>query len=305
MKEVLVAVGALLGVLSACSAPDSGGYGAGLPTSDAVGASTTGGAQATTSGDGSSPFCQVQALLQTRCQSCHSDPPTLGVPMPLMTYDDLVAPMPGNGSTRVVDASLTRMQDTRLPMPPAPAAPATSAEVAVLQSWVDQGMPSSCVASTGGTSGGTTGSTTNEYDTPVTCTSNSNWTGGNEESPLMRPGGACISCHTSSREGPRFQLAGTVYPSAHEPDDCNGVNGGTSGAQVIVIDANGTSLTMNVNSAGNFYSQARTAIALPYTAKVVQNGLERVMATPQEDGDCNGCHTEGGANMAPGRIMLP
>ena len=172
-----------------------------------------------------------------------------------------------------------------------------------MQSWMDQGMPSTCDTGATTTDGGTV--VANPYDTPVTCTSNTNWTGGNAESPNMRPGGACINCH-SSGEGPSFLLAGTVYPSAHEPDDCNGANGSTGAAQVIVTDANGMTISMNVNSVGNFYYQGRGAsLAFPYQAKVVQNGLERVMVTPQTDGDCNSCHSESGDNMAPGRIMLP
>jgi hypothetical protein len=44
---------------------------------------------------------------------------------------------------------------------------------------------------------------------------------------------------------------------------------------------------------------------LPFTAKVTFQGREIVMTTPQTDGDCNSCHTETGANGAPGRIKLP
>jgi len=29
------------------------------------------------------------------------------------------------------------------------------------------------------------------------------------------------------------------------------------------------------------------------------------MTAPQTSGDCNGCHTQTGANGAPGRITLP
>jgi hypothetical protein len=43
----------------------------------------------------------------------------------------------------------------------------------------------------------------------------------------------------------------------------------------------------------------------PYTAKVIVDGLERAMVTPQVSGDCNACHTEAGANGAPGRVRTP
>ena len=68
-------------------------------------------------------------------------------------------------------------------------------------------------------------------------------------------------------------------------------------------DANGATLTLPVNSAGNFASV--TPLAFPVKAEVHANGKVRAMATPQASGDCNSCHTQAGANMAPGRIALP
>jgi len=231
--------------------------------------------------------------------------------MPIVTYDDLVAPSRSEPTKSVAVLSVERMQDTMSPMPPAPATPATTAEVAVVQAWLDAGMPSTCDAGAAGApgAGGDGGVVENPYDTPTTCTTNQHWTRGDQESPNMHPGGACISCHTSGgeEEGPRFTLAGTVFPSAHEPTDCNGFDGQADPAQVIVIDANGATITMDVNSVGNFSYEARggTSVALPYRAKVVRGGLERVMTAEQQSGDCNACHTETGTKDAPGRIMAP
>lgn len=278
-----VVVGLSLMALGACSSPSGNGY----PV-----AGQTASSQPETHGTGD--FCAVQTLLEASCQSCHANPPATGVPMPLMTYDDLLASAPTDASVRVVDLSIVRMQDSRAPMPPPPAPRASADEVAVLSNWVNQGMPATC--DTG------TALPDNIFDTPLTCSSGS-YRRGEEESPNMKPGGACISCHTSSREGPRYQIAGTVYPTAHEPDDCIGVDGTTGNAQVVVTDATGAEIVLDVNSVGNFYS--RESIVLPYKAKVVQNGQERVMQTAQQSGDCNGCHTESGSNQAPGRIMLP
>jgi len=116
----------------------------------------------------------------------------------------------------------------------------------------------------------------------------------------MRPGDACISCHRQSGgEAPTFSIAGTVYPTGHEPAECNG----TSAAQIVITDNNGQTITLTPNSAGNFSS--RNAVAFPIHAKVVANGQERVMAGAQMSGDCNSCHTQNGASMAPGRVTLP
>jgi hypothetical protein len=98
-------------------------------------------------------------------------------------------------------------------------------------------------------------------------------------------------------------LAGTVYPSAHEPIDCNGSNGLNNAVQVVITDASGQVTTLIVNGVGNFHTA--TNIALPFHAKVVSGGRERAMSAAQMIGDCNSCHTETGANGAPGRIMVP
>jgi hypothetical protein len=132
-------------------------------------------------------------------------------------------------------------------------------------------------------------------NTPVVCTSKFTWTGGNGQA--MRPGDPCLFCHTG-----RFVAAGTVYPTAHEVIDCNGVNGST-GVTVVITDNKGTSFTLTPNSVGNFTYNG--ALALPYRAKVVMGGKTRSMMTPQVDGNCNVCHTQSGANCAPGRILLP
>ena len=121
-----------------------------------------------------------------------------------------------------------------------------------------------------------------------------------------------MRCHGRG-EARTFAFAGTVYPSAHEPDRCYGADGtaGARGAQVVVIDGNGQSFTASVNSAGNFL--LRGSITPPLKAKVVFMGRERVMIGAVPHGACNSCHTQSGtttimsptAMKAPGRILLP
>jgi hypothetical protein len=119
----------------------------------------------------------------------------------------------------------------------------------------------------------------------------------------MQPGMACIDCHMKSGgEAPLFALGGTVYPSAHEPDACNG-GPLAAMALVVITGADGKSVTLTPNTAGNFSYQG--ALAKPYKAKVTSMGRERAMIAAQTSGDCNACHTVAGAMMAPGRIMLP
>lgn len=145
------------------------------------------------------------------------------------------------------------------------------------------------------------------FAAPAVCTSKAMWTGGTRGSPSMDPGMACVDCHRAMNEGPIFSIGGTVYPSAHEPDLCNGANG-SNGARIVITGADGRTLTLTPDAVGNFSSTA--AVALPYRAKVTFMGRERLMVLPQMSGDCNLCHTQFGAAvppavMAPGRVLLP
>jgi hypothetical protein len=112
----------------------------------------------------------------------------------------------------------------------------------------------------------------------------------------MQPGNSCASCH-----GTLFSLAGTLYPTAHESTNCDGVN--VTGAIVTITGADGNTLTMSPNSVGNF--ETSRTVVMPFTAVVSYNGVTNAMTTPQKTGDCNSCHTQSGANGAPGRIVLP
>jgi mono/diheme cytochrome c family protein len=155
--------------------------------------------------------------------------------------------------------------------------------------------------------------TMNPFGTPPVCTSMQTWKEGNSPSPFMHPGRACLSCHGGGDGGiafdggpgqaaPLFVLGGTVYPTAHEPDECNG-GVQMDQAVIVITDAGGQVLTLAANQVGNFFWAG--PVMMPYTAKLVYEGCERIMASPQGTGDCNRCHTQDGDNGAPGRILLP
>ena len=291
---------------SSCGVAGSGGGGgttqtggggtSGAGGSSQAGSGGSGGADAGVPG-GTLP-CDVQTLLVNRCDSCHGTTPSGGAPRSLVSYANLTSSDPANPGMTEAQVALQRMQSTTSPMPPSPASVATSAEIATLQSWINNGYPS-------GSCGGDAGAPPPDpLNNPPTCTSKTTWTSGTNGSASMEPGQACISCHAKSGgEAPTFVIAGTLYPTGHEPDNCNGVNGST-GARVVVTGNNGTSITLTPNSAGNFYSS--TSLPPPYQAKVVNgSGVERVMSSTASTGDCNSCHTQSGASGAPGRITLP
>lgn len=260
----------------------------------------------------------VQNMLNTRCVTCHGATPLLPTLPSLTDYASLTAPSKSDPTKTNAVVSLARIQDTNMPMPPKPGSPATAAEIAALQDFIMQGYPKPAPICTGGSGGsgsggaggasggaggsaGAGGMSMDPLNAAPTCTSMSKWTGGNRESASMNPGMACISCH-SRGEGPSFSIAGTVYPTGHEPDLCNSTVG-NAGARVVIIGADGQQVTLTPNAAGNFSS--RNAIKLPYQAKITYQGRERLMLTAQTSGDCNSCHTQNGDKMAPGRITVP
>ncbi len=247
--------------------------------------------------------CDVAALLATHCQSCHSNPPIGAAPMPMMTRADLMAPSRIDPTSTVAARALVRMRASVAPMPPPPAAPVDAVAIAAMDTWVSAGMPAGgCSSAADVPDAGPS-----PYATPTMCSSGTYWNAASDEgSRNMMPGATCIACHSRSSEAPRFVVAGTVYPSAHEPDNCSGGTLGMGTATVEVTDATGQVFTMNVSSAGNFFMEARAgSVTLPVTARVHYAGRVRAMTTPAASGDCNSCHTESGTMGAPGRIMLP
>src|SRR6478609_6486750 len=242
--------------------------------------------------------CDVQRLLRSRCQSCHTNPPIGGASVALLSFADLTSLSRVVPTASVAARSLQRMRDSLSPMPPAPATRATPAEIATLQAWLTAGSPP-------GTCDDEPSSTDNRFDAQPTCSSSSYWTAYESGSPWMNPGLPCIKCHRQYPNfAPRFTVAGTVFPTAHEPDKCFGVPAST-GAAVIITDANGQELPpIQVVSGGNF-GAILADLAVPYRAKVVVGDSERVMVTPQTNGDCNTCHTQTGAEGAPGRVIVP
>ncbi len=253
-----------------------------------------GGSTATSGGSGTGSFtglpCDVQKVLEDGCIGCHSGSQA----PPLRSYEELTAPAPGYPGQTVAQRSLARMKNTASPMPPLPAVPAAPDEIAIFEAWVNGNTPkgTECTGAAG------TDARPNPYNTPSVCTSGKAWRGDNSAS--MDPGKACLDCH-QKQGGPRFAVSGTVYPTAHEPDECYGAAGGLT---VVITDKNGTVTNLQVGPTGNFSSSGRNIVA-PFTAKVTDGKGTRVMVAPITAGDCNSCHTEKGINGAPGRVMAP
>jgi predicted CXXCH cytochrome family protein len=275
------------------------------------GSSKDAGAPPTVCATGTIPAA-VQSVLATRCLACHGVTPIAGVPSSLASYGAFAAMAKSDPTRSVADVSRLRIASTGTTrMPPAPLDPLPAAELQTLEAWFDAGMPlADCSVSTdGGAPPADAAPVSDPFAVAPKCTSGTMWTGGTRGSGQMQPGEACIACH-SKGEGPRFAFGGTLYPSGHEPSECDGVNGTRTAAQVVVTDSTGQTFTAPVNAAGNFYSQGRLTVTPPLHAKVVYMGRERAMASAVTSGDCNSCHSQNGAMgagmlKAPGRVLLP
>jgi hypothetical protein len=241
--------------------------------------------------------CDVQAVLENRCLACHSGPS----PAPLLSYEDLVAKSTVDPTKTLAQLALERMKSKTSPMPPPPAVAPDADEIATFADWVAAGTPKGAACTDpppvldGGADGGDAGPIATK------CTSGKTWAGGNDGSPLMRPGAACNACH-QVMGGPNLRIAGTVYPTLHEPNDCNG-KAPPPALTVVITDKNGRVTNLPVNAAGNFYTPAK--ILTPYKARITDGTNTRAMNGSVTAGDCNSCHTVAGANGAPGRVMAP
>jgi hypothetical protein len=198
-------------------------------------------------------------------------------------------------SKTVAEQSLDTMKGIGPTMPPSGLLDAAS--VAVFEEWIAAGMPMS----------GCGDGPTEPADTPVQCSTEAYWTSGDDGKHEMYPGRPCIQCHDAENEGPRYAVAGTVFPTLHEPDDCFGTLSDVAGGSVVITDANGQIHTLPIRTGGNFSLKDEVGVAFPITAEVVVNGASIAMQDPIDEagGDCNTCHSTDGADGAPGRVLLP
>lgn len=135
------------------------------------------------------------------------------------------------------------------------------------------------------------------------CSAKLKWSGGDEESPFMHPGGDCIGCHKSRGEGPNFVVAGTVFGDLADANDCEG----KSAITVQITGADNKVTTLTSNAAGNFFLENKDgAIKFPYTVQLLYNGKKYgKMDTKVSEGSCNTCHTAAGKTGGPNGRIIP
>jgi hypothetical protein len=121
-----------------------------------------------------------------------------------------------------------------------------------------------------------------------------------ETGPLMRPGENCLACHTQGGEADehRWTAAGTVFRSpTADPSE------GVEGAIVRIRGADGNTIELRTNAAGNFYTTERLA-ADPSPEVEFEGRLAQMGTVAGANGACNNCHNQPPQNEAPGRIYV-
>ena len=213
------------------------------------------------------------------------------------------------------------------PTEPAPAGPSTSSgsgggtgTAAGGGGNADSGAPgSSGGSSSGGSSGG--GSSSGGSSSGGGATSDAGG-GGNDgaSSPPPTPAGTDASTPAPTdvfTGAPPF--VSTVASSTHNAgQNCmggchdhgftfagtltDGAGNGVAGAEVRLVDANGTAISVHTGSNGNFHSSTAFVGPANVGARDATNKALMVTALVPANGGCNGCHVTGGT-MAP--IHLP
>ena len=79
---------------------------------------------------------EIEPIVATRCQQCHTNPPSNGAPFPLVDYQDTLLEVSGQ---RVYDRMAARVASTGSPMPPAPSAPLSARDQSLFDAWARSG----------------------------------------------------------------------------------------------------------------------------------------------------------------------
>ncbi|HZU83982.1 MAG TPA: carboxypeptidase-like regulatory domain-containing protein [Polyangiaceae bacterium] len=283
------------GAMTSGASSSSGGapVGAGASSGASSGSSSGGGAPPTpSSGDGGTGGvpCDVATVLASKCTACHSDPPINGSLSGLVTYADLLATSKENPAQNEAQLSVSRMQNTASPMPPASVAnPATASDIATLQNWISAGYPSGSCATDGGAGDSGPGVTVTDV-----------FSGQPAYKATTGPsthnqGKDCMACHTSGgNEAPQFLFGGTIYDGSGNP---------LAGAEVRVVDKNGKGYSVYSGPEGNFY-QNGTGLAVPANAGARNASSKALMISAVSKPGCNSCHCTG-SGCATTPIHLP
>jgi hypothetical protein len=129
--------------------------------------------------------------------------------------------------------------------------------------------------------------------------------GGCVESPSARRnvGEDCGSCHREGGKAPevKFTAAGTVFAARTGPP----LETGAGELTVVLRDAEGRTVELATNPAGNFYSTRPLRYPVQVEVRARDGTVTRSPAGCCSQGSCNACHLEKAAGGAHGRLLRP
>ena len=114
----------------------------------------------------------------------------------------------------------------------------------------------------------------------------------------MVPGENCLTCHSPGGGATAYAVAGTVYPRA-DSSDFDGI----ANITVTVTGADGKTVSMLSNSAGNFFAEGAVEFPIDVFSAIGNDG--RVSMEPNSlTGACGSCHEALPDKGADGRILI-
>ena len=237
--------------------------------------------------------CDVRAVLEEVCVTCHSSPVTSGALLPLVSRYDFLAKSSVTEQT-VGERAVERMNMASSPMPPKSEPPAPAEHLTVMEQWVAAGMPA-----------GTCGAIPPK-PAETTCTSGELWDEKATPTAAMNPGQPCRACHKTKAAAFNYFFMGTVFPTFHEEDLCISppTLGGKIGDPRRGRQRDDDPDAERIRQLHVERRRGRGPASLQGTPgrEWADTGT---MTKAQTDGDCNKCHTEQGAEDAPGRLTWP
>lgn len=93
--------------------------------------------------------CDVSDALVANCQKCHSNPPSFGAPMPLVTLADVKAKAKSDPSKTVAELMKVRINETGSRVMPPSGNTMPKTDLDKLNAWLDGGAPASTTAACG------------------------------------------------------------------------------------------------------------------------------------------------------------
>jgi len=97
--------------------------------------------------DAAVPWCAAYHIINCVCQQCHQSPPVHGAPVPLMTFDDLHADVPGSSmkvwqlANEYVKSRFMPYTEDKTVMPPV--MPLSAPDYETMLGWFAQGATDS------------------------------------------------------------------------------------------------------------------------------------------------------------------